>query len=102
MSRPKVKDAPYSAPVELPPEDPINRIDLNDGVKYYTHSQAAVMLDMHRVTLLRMEQRGVIPKAKWAAMPVPHRVYTREDITHLNKLIRAMEVQKNKGREFVE
>lgn len=48
--------------------------------RYYTLPQVAKRLGHHRTTLLRMEQRGVIPKATWALKPIRARVYTEADI----------------------
>lgn len=101
MTKAKLKEpTPHSAPVELPADPEIEWIELDPDVKYYRHSQVAVMLGVHRVTLLRMEQRRVIPLAKWAAKPVPHRVYTRDEVTKLRTIITALNDAKD--REYVE
>lgn len=51
--------------------------------RYYTLPQVAKRLELHRTTLLRMEQRGVIPKAAWTTKPFRARVYTEADIVAL-------------------
>lgn len=48
--------------------------------RYYTLPQVAKRLQLHRTTLLRMEQRGVIPKAKWVSHPIKGRVYNEAEI----------------------
>jgi hypothetical protein len=48
--------------------------------RYFTLTQVAKRLDLHRTTVLRMEQRGLIPKAKWIQKPIRGRIYTEADI----------------------
>lgn len=56
-----------------------------DGKKEFTLPEAAYLLGMHRVTLLRMDQRGEVPETKWRRKPQPHRVYTLADIRAIDK-----------------
>jgi hypothetical protein len=55
--------------------------------RYFTLPQVAKRLELHRTTLLRMEQRGVIPKAKWTVRPFKGRVYTEADIKAIEKAL---------------
>jgi predicted DNA-binding transcriptional regulator AlpA len=55
--------------------------------RYFTLPQVAERVKLHRTTLLRMEQRGVIPKAKWATKPFRARVYTEADIVALQRAL---------------
>lgn len=49
-------------------------------VEVWTHPQVAKYLGIHRTTLLRLEQSGKIPPAKWIRSPRVCRIYTREDV----------------------
>lgn len=99
MPKAKLKEPPPHSPPVLD-EPVIEWIELREGTKYYTATQVAVMLGVHRVTLLRLEQRRAIPLAKWVRKPVPHRVYTPEDVVALRH--RLVAINDNKTREYVE
>lgn len=65
-------------------DQPTGDVEIKTPV-VYTLPQLAKKLGIHRVTLMRMEQRGVLEQAKWAGPPVNGRVYTEEDAREVEK-----------------
>jgi predicted DNA-binding transcriptional regulator AlpA len=55
--------------------------------KVLTLAQLAQHTGLHRSTLVRMEQRLVIPKARWAGPPVNGRVYNDAEVKAVDKAI---------------
>lgn len=49
--------------------------------------QLAKRLNLHRTTLKRMEDRGVILPGKWIEKPVRGRVYTEEMVKAIEKQV---------------
>lgn len=66
----------------------------------YTLGEVSSQVGVHRVTLLRMEQDGRIPTARWRRKPQPHRVYNAAEIDVIAKIIN--ERGNANGRQFVE
>ncbi len=54
---------------------------------------------IHRVTVLRLEQRNIIPKARWRRLPQPHRVYSQAD---LDAIKQTLHDRAPKNRVYVE
>lgn len=92
-------------PAPPPPDAEALRdyIDTNaDSEGYLTLTQVAAYCNIHRVTLLRMEQRGAVPKAKWKRLPQPHRVYTKDEARLVKEAVDAVALLKvPEGVEFV-
>lgn len=59
-------------------------------------------LGIHRVTLIRMEARGDIPKARWRRKPNPHRVYSVAEMEAVRVAIVKLHATRDKGRNFAE
>ena len=80
---------PEDEPIEWAPDrpKPVKGVTAQDPYPY-THTMAAKELGIHRVTLLRMEQQGKIPRAKWRAKPMPHRVYSKDNLTAIRHYLR--------------
>lgn len=55
--------------------------------KVFTLAQLAKRTGLHRSTLVRMEQRLVIPKARWGGPPVNGRVYNEAEAKAVEKAI---------------
>lgn len=87
MSADQIYEEP---PREWVPEKPrpVKGVTARDPYPY-THTQAAAELGIHRVTLLRLEQQGKIPPAKWRAKPTPHRVYSYDNITAIRHYMKS-------------
>lgn len=65
--------------------------------------QAAEQLGIHRVTLKRMHDRGLIPPAKWRRLPAPHRVYSHDDIELIRgTMVTIADAKGDNEREYVE
>lgn len=69
---------------------------------YFTLPVVAKRLGLHRTTLLRLEQRGVVPKAKWATRPFNGRIYTEEDIKATEKALDEYMKRKPGGKDGVQ
>lgn len=74
--------------------------ELTGDEKEYSLQEVAEMLGLHRVTLIRMEQRKAIPKPRWRRRPQPHRVFNKDEIEVIRKILNP--VADAKGRKFVE
>lgn len=80
------------------------------GDTEYPQAEAAKMLGMHRVTLLRLEQMGKLMDTRnkpptpwtprWRRLPQPHRVYTSAEIDMLRAQI-VERAQQKKGDDIV-
>ena len=76
----------------------------NPDILVYTIRQLARKLGIDRSTLIRMEQKGQIMKARWAPKPIDGRVYTEEDVAIVMKQIeehRSRKVNMAEGRELL-
>lgn len=77
------------------------------GDKEYTQAEAAAILEIHRVTLLRLEQmhklmdtraKPPVPwEPRWRRLPQPHRVYTMAEIDMLRVQLATRAKQKKDG-----
>jgi DNA-binding transcriptional MerR regulator len=67
-----------------------------------TLPQLAKEIGIHRVTLKRMEDRGVIPEAKWAKPPQHGRRYSRDDVAKIKAAIDKYAKEKQGSKEYVE
>jgi hypothetical protein len=52
---------------------------IEEQTTVWTLQQVAAEMGLHRSTIVRMEQRNLLPKAKWAGPPVNGRVYDAKD-----------------------
>lgn len=71
----------------------------------YTLAEVAFRLSKHRVTLLRMEERGFLPAPRWRRKGKsgnPTRVYNDKEIDEIKRRIAEFEANRDKGRNYVE
>lgn len=71
----------------------------------WTLAEAASQIGIHRVTLLRMHQREVIPKARWRrknATGNPYRVYSAAEIASIKAFIERERADKDRERIYVD
>jgi DNA-binding transcriptional MerR regulator len=69
---------------------------------YLTLPQVAKRVKLHRTTLLRMEQRGVIPPAKWSSRPIRARIYSEEDVVAIQTALDTYFAQREAGELVVD
>jgi hypothetical protein len=62
---------------------------IEEETTVWTLQQLAAEVNLHRSTLVRMEQRNLLPKAKWAGPPINGRVYTGEDKKKIKAILLA-------------
>lgn len=91
----EVADAPKVEPVFDVTEAPVEGAEL-------TLSDVAFRLDMHRVSILRLEQRKKIPPARWRKRPNPHRVYSEAEFEIIKAYVDQEKSKRNAGRHFIE
>lgn len=70
-------------------------------VREFSLGEVASRLHIHRVTLLRMEQRKAIPPARWRRKPSPHRVFNQIEIDHIKSVIDEKAAKLDAGRNYV-
>jgi predicted DNA-binding transcriptional regulator AlpA len=58
-------------------------------VVVFTMPQVAERCGINRTTLKRMEDRGVIPQARWVTSPFRARVYTEEEVQIVEARVKA-------------
>lgn len=66
--------------MSIKPQPRAAKIVVHEGAEGYTSIQMAKALGIDRSTLVRFEQRGIFPKAKWAGHPVNGRFYLPQDL----------------------
>jgi len=67
-------------------------------IKVITLPLLAKKLGVHRSTLKRMEDRGLIPKAKWIERPIKGRVYTEAEANEIERIVSAEMANRTTGR----
>lgn len=75
---------------------------IEEEISVVTLAMLAKKLGLHRSTLVRMEARNLIPKAKWAGPPVNGRVYDAADVKRVKAILDAYFAGKDQtaGRDF--
>lgn len=81
----KIKKQAPSPGIEIPdiPEKLLPVMDeapLAPGKTEFKLHDVARLTGVHRVTIIRMEQQGRIPVARWRRKPQPHRVYSQAEV----------------------
>jgi hypothetical protein len=66
----------------------MTNVIIEEPLSVITLSMLAKKTGLHRTTLIRMEQRNVIPRAKWAGPPVNGRVYDAKDVKKVEALLK--------------
>lgn len=72
---------------------------MTEEVEVITLPQLAKRLGRHRTTILRLEQRNVLPKAAWAGPPIRGRVYTEADVKKVTELVNEYFAASDKAQE---
>lgn len=90
----KVAKKPKPAPPVAQEQDigvsiePIVRVfdDAEIAEHEYTTAEAAFRANMHRVTLIRLDQGGKLPfMVRWRRRPIAHRVFNQKEVDQLIK-----------------
>lgn len=101
MNKVSAAKRPKDVVVEVHALEHARNIDDTDATdREYTLGDVAFQVGVHRVTLLRMEQTGRIPLARWRRKPQPHRVYTAAEITVIKNVVNSK--GDADGRTFVD